>query len=91
MTVEKISAVTFRVRNMKASVQFYREVLGMELLHGGEGNGFSSLRPKDTQSAILNLELGRCNWLGADDPVRRGRGCTLEAFDRLGLRAGETA
>ena len=36
MMVEKISAVTFRVLNMKASVQFYRNVLGMELLYGGE-------------------------------------------------------
>jgi len=30
-TIEKISAITFRVSNMKASVQFYRNVLGMEL------------------------------------------------------------
>lgn len=58
MTVEKISAVTFRVRDMRASVQFYRDVLGMELLYGGEASGFSSLRPRDRQSAILNLEEG---------------------------------
>ena len=38
MMVEKISAVTFRVLNMKASVQFYRDVLGMELLYGGAWN-----------------------------------------------------
>ena len=56
--VEKISAITFRTANMKASVQFYRDVLGMELLYGGEGAGFSSLRAKDASSAILNLELG---------------------------------
>jgi uncharacterized glyoxalase superfamily protein PhnB len=30
----------------------------MELLYGGEGTGFSSLRAKDTQSTILNLEQG---------------------------------
>jgi catechol 2,3-dioxygenase-like lactoylglutathione lyase family enzyme len=58
VTVEKISAVTFRVRNMRASVQFYRDVLGMEILYGGEGSGFSSLRPGDADSAILNLEHG---------------------------------
>ena len=57
--VEKISAVTFRVSNMKASVQFYRDVLGMELLYGGETAGFSSLRAKDANSAILNLEQGK--------------------------------
>ncbi len=43
---------------MKESVRFYRDVLGMELLYGGEGACFSSLRAKDAQSGILNLELG---------------------------------
>jgi hypothetical protein len=58
MRVEKISAVTFRVADMALSVQFYRDVLGMELLFGGEDAGFSSLRVKDVQSVILNLDLG---------------------------------
>ena len=57
-TIEKISAITFRVVNMKASVQFYRNVLGMELLYGGERASFSSLRANDSESAILNLERG---------------------------------
>jgi catechol 2,3-dioxygenase-like lactoylglutathione lyase family enzyme len=57
-TIEKISAVTFRVANMTESVRFYRDVLGMELLYGGEDKCFSSLRTKDAQSAILNLEQG---------------------------------
>jgi catechol 2,3-dioxygenase-like lactoylglutathione lyase family enzyme len=57
-TIEKISAVTFRVANMAESVRFYRDVLGMELLHGGEDACFSSLRAKDAQSAIINLERG---------------------------------
>src|SRR5580692_12882262 len=47
LTIEKISAVTLRVANMTESVQFYRDVLGMELLYGGEDAGFSSLRAKD--------------------------------------------
>jgi catechol 2,3-dioxygenase-like lactoylglutathione lyase family enzyme len=55
-TIEKISAITFRVLNMKAWVQFYRNVLGMELLYGGEQSSFSSLRANDPESAILNLE-----------------------------------
>src|SRR5260370_31748832 len=42
-TIEKISAITFRVLNMKASVQFYRNVLGKELLYGGEQASFSFL------------------------------------------------
>jgi catechol 2,3-dioxygenase-like lactoylglutathione lyase family enzyme len=40
MRIGKISAVTFRVTNMKASVQFYRDVLGMELVSGGEERVF---------------------------------------------------
>ena len=59
MTVEKISAVTFRILNMKASVRFYRGVLGMEVLYGGEDAPFSSLRAKDAECPILNLEQGR--------------------------------
>ena len=57
-TIEKISAITLRVLNMKPSVQFYRNVLGMKLLYGGEQSSFSSLRAHDSESAILNLEQG---------------------------------
>jgi catechol 2,3-dioxygenase-like lactoylglutathione lyase family enzyme len=59
LRVEKVSAVTFRVANMRASVQFYRDVLGMELLYGGEDAFFSSLRAQDGNTPILNLEQGR--------------------------------
>jgi catechol-2,3-dioxygenase len=41
MRIEKISAVTLRVLNMKASVRFYVDVLGMEIVHGGEDAFFS--------------------------------------------------
>ena len=58
-TIERISAVTLRVVNMTESVRFYKNALGMELLYGGEGTEFSSLRARDTQSAILNLEQGQ--------------------------------
>ena len=57
-TIEKISAITLRVLNMKDSVQFYRNVLGMELLYGGERASFSSLRANNSEAAILNLEQG---------------------------------
>jgi len=56
--IEKISAITFRVSNMKFAVQFYRDVLGMELFYGGEQASFSSLRANESESAILNLEQG---------------------------------
>src|SRR5437667_10578911 len=59
MRIEKISAVTLRVLNMKASVRFYGDVLGMEIVYGGEDAFFSSLRAKDANTPILNLEHGR--------------------------------
>jgi len=53
MMIARISALTLRVRNMKASVQFYRDALGMELLYGGEGSGFSSLGARDSGLPLL--------------------------------------
>ena len=53
--VEKISAVTLRVANMRASVRFYKDVLGLEIIYGGESSYFTSLRTKDGDT-ILNLE-----------------------------------
>ena len=55
--VEKISAVTLRVANMEASVRFYQAILGLEIIYGGEGSYFTSLRTKDGDT-ILNLEHG---------------------------------
>ena len=57
-TIEGISAITLHVSNMQASVRFYRDLLGLELLYGGERSGFSSLRADDSGSVILNLEHG---------------------------------
>ena len=56
--IEGISAITLHVSNMQASVQFYRNLLGLELLYGGERSRFSSLRADDSGSVILNLEHG---------------------------------
>jgi catechol 2,3-dioxygenase-like lactoylglutathione lyase family enzyme len=36
MRIEKISAVTLTGASMRDSVRFYRDVLGMEIVHGGE-------------------------------------------------------
>jgi len=43
---------------MRRSVRFYHEVLGLEMLYGGEEASFSSFRTGGADSAILNLELG---------------------------------
>ena len=58
LKIEKISAVTIKVASMTNSVRFYRDVLGMEIIYGGEDGYFSSLRAKDGKSPILNLEQG---------------------------------
>src|SRR5207302_6880207 len=92
MKVERISAVTFRVSNMKASVQFYRDVLGMEVLYGGGTAGFSSLRAKDADSAILNLEQGeRVNGWGSAYLPCGGCGRALETLQQAGIRARKAA
>jgi catechol 2,3-dioxygenase-like lactoylglutathione lyase family enzyme len=54
LRVEKISAVTLRVANMRRSVRFYGDVLGMELVYGGEDAFFSrfALRVQKTRSSI---------------------------------------
>jgi catechol 2,3-dioxygenase-like lactoylglutathione lyase family enzyme len=58
MKVQRISAVTFRVANLTESVRFYRDVLGMEITYGGEGEFFCSLRTEDAPYPILNLDHG---------------------------------
>jgi catechol 2,3-dioxygenase-like lactoylglutathione lyase family enzyme len=55
--VEKISAVTLRVANMQAAVRFYKDVLGLEIIYGGKGSSFTSLRTREG-TPILNLEEG---------------------------------
>ena len=55
--VAKISAVTLRVANMEASVRFYKDILGLEIIYGGGSSYFTSFRTKDGNT-ILNLEYG---------------------------------
>jgi catechol 2,3-dioxygenase-like lactoylglutathione lyase family enzyme len=59
MKIEKVSAVTLTVASMRNSVRFYGDILGMEIIYGGEDGCFSSLRAKDGSAPILNLEQGR--------------------------------
>jgi catechol 2,3-dioxygenase-like lactoylglutathione lyase family enzyme len=56
MKVQKISAVTLKVRNMQTSVKFYRDILGFKLLYGGENDNFTSFLTAEDQ--YLNLEEG---------------------------------
>ena len=61
MTVERISAITLKVRDMARSVRFYNEILGLEVIYGGKHAAFTSLRTAGAQDAILNLEQGDCS------------------------------
>jgi catechol 2,3-dioxygenase-like lactoylglutathione lyase family enzyme len=49
--IQLISAVTFAVRDMARSIEFYKK-LGFELLYGGESAAFSSLKAGE---AFVNL------------------------------------
>jgi catechol 2,3-dioxygenase-like lactoylglutathione lyase family enzyme len=52
VNIERISAVTLKVASMTNSVRFYRDVLGMEIIYGGEDDCFSSLRTKRRKRAL---------------------------------------
>ena len=58
MRVERVSAVTLKVSDMRLSVRFYGDVLGLRVLYGGEEASFSSLCTDGGEHTILNLELG---------------------------------
>ena len=53
MRVERISAVTLTVASMRNAVRFYGDVLGMEMVYGGENGYFSSLRVKETNARVI--------------------------------------
>jgi len=59
LDVEKISAITLTVRDMGASVRFYKDILDLQMLYGGEQVYFSSFCTQDEQHTILNLEHGK--------------------------------
>ena len=71
--------------NMTQSVRFYTDVLGMEPLYGGEGMGFSSLRARNEQSAILNQEQAEAVTQWAAYLLRHGCGCFLESSTGTGI------
>ena len=59
MDVEKVSPITLKVSDMRRSIRFYQNILGLRILYGGEQAYFSSLCTKDEKHAILNLEQGK--------------------------------
>jgi catechol 2,3-dioxygenase-like lactoylglutathione lyase family enzyme len=62
--IERVSAITLKVARMEESVRLYQHVLGLELLYGSPNAGFASLRIRDAEFPLINLQLGRptANW-----------------------------
>jgi catechol 2,3-dioxygenase-like lactoylglutathione lyase family enzyme len=52
--VTRVSGITLRVSSMARSLNFYGDVLGLEVLYGDARASFSSL---DVHGTYLNLEL----------------------------------
>jgi len=55
MNIKRISGVTLAVKDMKKSVDFYANVLGLRMLYGGSDASFTSF---DVGGTFLNLEAG---------------------------------
>ena len=61
--VQSISAVTLAVADMRRSVEFYCEGVGLELLYGGDSASFTSFRiGKGYLNLILSPEGGWSWW-----------------------------
>ena len=52
--IKNVSGITLRVKSMVRSLRFYRDVLGLKLVFGGEESSFSSF---DIGGTYFNLEL----------------------------------
>jgi len=61
--IQHISAVTFAVRDMARSVEFYKK-LGLELLYGGESAPFSSLKAGQSFVNLVASEGYEHRWWG---------------------------
>ena len=57
--IETVSAITLKVAQMEKSVRFYQGVLGLEIVYGGPNATFTSLRSRDAECPLINLQLGR--------------------------------
>jgi len=77
--IEKVAAITLKVAHMKASVRFYRDVLGMEVLYGRPNASFSSLRIPGTEFPIINFRNGGSEQrVLSQAPIRQRRQDTQE-------------
>jgi len=93
LKVERISAVTFRVSNMNASVQFYRDVRGMEVLYGAEelrGSLPCVRKTRTLPSSIWSRVSGSTAGVGLSSMWRMWTRA-LETLQQAGIRARKAA
>ena len=61
MKVEKISAVTLPVSDMKKSFEFYSKIPNFKIVYGGPDSKFTSFIIEDVTKSYLNLKLSKIN------------------------------
>ena len=61
MRVEKISAVTLPVSDMKKSIEFYSKIPNFKIVYGGSDSKFTSFMIEDVTKSYLNLKLSKIN------------------------------
>ena len=59
MRVEKISAVTLPVSDMKKSIEFYSKIPNFKIVYGGSDSKFTSFMIEDVTKSYLNLKLSK--------------------------------
>ena len=61
MTIEKLSAVTLKVASMPTSVRFYRDLLGLEIIYGGEDDRIcrSGVARPSSLSTVIGITCAR--------------------------------
>ena len=64
MNVRSISAVTLAVADMARSVDFYRDKIGLEILHGGGTESFTSFKVGDGYLNLILDSQGPVTWWG---------------------------
>ena len=59
MRVEKISAVTLSVSDMKKSIEFYSKIPNFKIVYCGSDSKFTSFMIEDVTKSYLNLKLSK--------------------------------
>ena len=64
MNVRSISAVTLAVSNMDRSVDFYQNLVGLDMLYGGSSTSFSSFKVGESYLNLILDPQAASSWWG---------------------------